>query len=60
MNVEASASNSDKRTFREKSFGIPKAFAKIKWCVGAKFFGLPFSERKVSYALYTLAAVSPP
>ena len=36
------------RTFREKSFGISKALPKQMGVCGAKFFGLPFSERKVS------------
>ena len=31
-----SAPNPNQRTFREKSFGISKAFAKVKWCVCTK------------------------
>ena len=47
LNVGAFAPNPDQRTFREKSFGISKAFTKIKLRFGAKFLCLPFSERKV-------------
>ena len=36
-------------TFREKSFGISKAFAKIKWCVRWEILWLTFLIRKVSW-----------
>ena len=50
------------RTFREKSFGISKAFAKVKWYVRREILlptflirkvgGTPFSERKVCYSVF--------
>ena len=43
-----SAPNPDQRTFREKSFGISKAFAKIKWYVRQEILWLTFLIRKVS------------
>ena len=36
------------RTFREKSFGISKAFAKINWCGRCEILWLTFLIRKVS------------
>ena len=50
------------RTFREKSFGISKAFAKVKWYVRREILlptflirkvgGTPFSEKKVCYSVF--------
>ena len=47
LNVGASAPNPDTKDFSRKVLWNLKSFAKIKCVVGAKFFGLPFSERKV-------------
>ena len=42
-----SATNPDQRTFREKSFGISKAFTKIKWCSWWEILLPTFLIRKV-------------
>ena len=44
------APNSDQRTFREKSFGVSKAFTQIKWCFQWEVLWRTFLSRKVREA----------
>ena len=47
-----SAPNPDTKDFSGKVLWNLKSFAQVKWCFGAKFFGTPFSERKVCYSVF--------